>query len=409
MAGAVRAAFRIAAPSAVFLAAAVACYSPTEIQLVLTTQVPCGPGAELDTEIYIALAAELDGGTLAPTAAVRGCKPDEPRVGTLTIVPSGSRDGRFEVEIFAGVGVAASTCRGAGRASCIVARRRVGFREHQSLKVPILLSERCIGVPCGFEQTCDLGICTSTLDCNEESGCPRERGELPVVDAGPAGPDAPAIVIDAAVDASTDAGLLEEVCGPTAETVIDAQAIVGQLSLDKEDFVYANVPSAATGQIRRVSRRGGAATVVRNVPGLMAVAARADGFGWAASTAAAPGGELVQSISGMEKSAVLATFQTSAIAFSGKFLVGLMAQSPEAGDRAFSFGVAMNGNSTFDSNIAILPGPSPEILVDDEGHFLGVAGSATLGHWRSTPALALVDFISMQSPSADIALVGHTV
>jgi hypothetical protein len=46
--------------------------------------------------------------------------------------------------------------------------------------LPILLSDRCIGVPCGVDQTCDLGTCTPSEGCNQ-LGCPRERGD---VDAG---------------------------------------------------------------------------------------------------------------------------------------------------------------------------------------------------------------------------------
>ena len=127
-------------------------------------------------------------------ATTTECGSDEPRIGTLAIVPSGSRDDQFDLEVVAGVGVSASSCR-ENITGCIVARRRVSFRPHQSLTLPILLSDRCIGVPCDVDQTCDLGTCTSFADCNE-SGCPRERGDV-AVDAG----------TDAA-DASSTTGLL---------------------------------------------------------------------------------------------------------------------------------------------------------------------------------------------------------
>ena len=159
------------------------CFAATELSLVVTTTARCED--HIETEIDTGNRSDVDFGS-SPAAVTRECSTAEPRLGTLTIVPTGSRDDQFDVDVVAGVGVAASTCRAKAFKSCIIARRRVSFRPHKALTLPILLSDRCVGVPCDVDRTCDLGVCVPMADCTE-SGCPRERGD---VDAGgPCGHD----------------------------------------------------------------------------------------------------------------------------------------------------------------------------------------------------------------------------
>jgi len=400
MAGSGRAAFAIGAVVVAGGACAAACYSPTQVTITVTTDQPCGTGGALDTEIYVASPAALDGGNLAPSASVKGCRNIEPSIGDLTVVPSGSRDESFEVKVVAGVGVPASACGGEAISNCIVARRRVGFREHKSLTLEIKLSERCAGVPCGVDRTCDLGTCVPLVDCIDR-GCPRERGDLPV-DVLDAGPDAP-LVTDAAVDAPADAPAK---CGPVAETVILGQAIVGQLWLDQGDFVYAN----GTGEIRRVPRRGGGATLVRIVPGLRTVAAGDAGVGWVAVN-----GMQVE-IGYLSVAGIAQLFNAppdsriDALAFSGTAIVGFAAPALNGSGRTLPFAV----NTSFGSGIQ-LPTPLmetvPEIAVDGAGTFYGVVGSATVVRCPLSPTKipTMCGTLSNRSPRPDIAIVGQTL
>jgi hypothetical protein len=364
------------------------CFGATEVSVTITTTARCELGVQ--TQLY-AGALGSAASTVAPAAETRECGAAEPRVGTLTIVPSGARDDRFELEVVAGVGVPVSSCvaktfdpadpvRG-----CIFARRRVSFLPHKSLSLPLLLSERCINVPCGADQTCDLGTCTPTIDCSE-TGCPRERGEVALVDAGP--------------DVLPDSHPPPTSCGPTADTLVGGAAIVGQLVMDGTDFVYANVPSAASGEIRRVSRRGGPASVVRAVPGLAAVALGKTGLAFASNDGSRS--VVTRATAAGETSFALVGYATSALAFSGDTIVG----SAETIGGSHAFAIATQPR--IDTSSAV--GPVFDIQVDDDGEWYGVTGGITLLHYRLTAeAPKLVDFLSSQAAQPDIAVAARTV
>lgn len=404
----VRSRLAAAATIAVIVAAAVTapgCYGATEVRVAITTTASCeaglarGAGPGFETQVYTGTQGDplfmLD-----PTAETRDCAPaGEPRIGTISIVPSGDRDGRFDLEVVAGVGVSVSSCRANGFANCIVSRRRVTFRPHQSLQVPVLLSDRCIGKPCGSDETCDLGECAKTMDCLEATGCPRERGEVPVV----VGPE-----VDASVDAPVDAGpgldgAVPGPCGVAPEVVVSGQKIVGPLAIDGADFVYANIANPGAGEIRRVRRQGGPHTVVRAEPNLRAATAGGAAVAWvrggvdSAEYLRMPNGTNLATSSGVQ------TRSSEAIALSGVGIVGMA--SPGTGSNGF----AVVGNA-FTLQAGNFPGArSPEVLVDEDGDWYTVVGGGLLHYQFDGTKSVLGDYYTVGLPRPDIAVANRTV
>lgn len=415
----------------VVASAAPGCYGATEISVAVTTTIACTPSIGLTTQIFAGPTGTTDFGT-APAAESVECGATEPRVGTLSIVPGGARDGQFDLEVVGAVGVSPADCRdaslGRGAAApgvavpstptgCVVVRRRVSFRPHKSLTVPVLLSAKCIGVACGSDETCDLGVCTKAVECTDQ-GCPRERGEV-VVDAGPdAVVAADVFVPDAPVDAADapDAAAPPR-CTTTPEVVIDAQNIRGQLSIDGDDLVYVN-RIAVTSEVRRVPRGGVAlAPGLRKipVPGLTAVTTGPTGIAWAAySTSAQGDSQLLVTTTppgGMpETSAIAALAGTQSIAFAGSQLVGVM-NTANTGFVPF----ATTGTTIRAAIGSPLPGASSEVLSDTRGHFYGVASTetgtkSTLFHAAGSGAApTYVWRTSATFMEADIALANDTI
>ncbi|MDB5217882.1 MAG: repeat domain protein [Myxococcaceae bacterium] len=414
----------LAVAALVTAGAAPGCYGATEIDVTVTTTVACTGTTALTTQVFTGPTGTKDFGT-APAAETVACGDVEPRVGTLSIVPSGARDDQFDIEVVGAVGVPTSACRDASlggdggsagttttspTTGCIVARRRVSFRPHKSQGFTVRLDAQCIGVPCGVDQTCDVGICTPTADCTD-LGCPRERNDVAVEAGVDAQPDAP---IDAPIDAHADAGSR---CGPSAEVVIDGQSIVGPLAMQGTDFLYVDaVPTAGTGsptvtEIRRVPRAG--ATVAKVVqaaqptssPQYAVVAASSTDVGFAAVTGA-PSTSLAVVGTGAFGGG---SFAEPAIALAGTTMVGFWRPQASNTWRAFSmfgaFPSVVNGPT---SGTATLPGRVAEVLVDELGDFYGVGMPNALVHYKFDPAgkapVEVGKLVTFTSVVGDIAL-----
>lgn len=413
------------------------CYGATEIAVLVTTTADCG---RMDTQLYTGATGTKDFGT-APAAETMQCDVRSAAgagavstVGTLSIVPSGTREDHFDLEVIGGVGVAPADCHAiaaAGRSAsgasggppmasaptkttgCIVARRRISFRPHQSLRIPIVLSASCIDVPCGFDETCDLGVCTPTDLCDPASGCPRERVDTSVPEAD-ASTDAPI-----AVDAAGDAPVVDAApsrCGLTAQIVVDKQDIVGQLVVQGTDFLYIDNDAATGGtEVRRVPRDGsGPPVAVASSAAIMpatlqAVAAAGNDVAWTeqgANTA------LHVSMGGAGAASDLilgGDHDQTSIAFSKSLVVGFTHLSGDVTWKAFTYAPSTH---VITGAFRTLPARVPEILVDDVGDFYGVAAGtyATLFHYSisGTDGPLEVGLVTAINPLVpDIALTGH--
>lgn len=164
--------------------AVVSCLGPTEVTLVLTTDLPCG--AQQGTSI--AVGSPDDVSTVAPVTVTSDCtlaggdgSVDDAgalavpaSIGTFVVVPSGSRSGSFAVQIVTAFDPVAqpSDCAGLDYQGCIVERRQISFIPHTPLTVPIEMTLDCLGIPCNASQTCSHGHCvTSATNCMVTDTC----------------------------------------------------------------------------------------------------------------------------------------------------------------------------------------------------------------------------------------------
>ncbi|MDB4935394.1 MAG: repeat domain protein [Labilithrix sp.] len=212
------------------------CKNPTQVTLDIGTNVVCSDmrGVEIvvasdthEAEHRAALDVE---GRRFPTATTSDCTEGTvPRkIGTLVVTP-GNSDGSVVVIAAFGKTRVEDCVAPRFAPECIVARRRFGFVDHQSVTLPIVLDPICAGVPCNENSTCVGKKCVdSFVDCASGTCAPPGRigpdgGPLEVdgaspLDAAPLDGDTIAdgssgeggdgsTVTDGATEASTDAGV----------------------------------------------------------------------------------------------------------------------------------------------------------------------------------------------------------
>ncbi len=203
-----------------------ACRAPTQITLELSTDLPCvGSGNLSGTAIRIAtLGPNLD--DVAPVTTTLACDAHTGRIGSLVVIPSGSRNDEIAIEILASVGGhSLADCLVKPKGGCIVARRALSFVEHQSLRLPIAMRAVCIDVLCEPTDTCVGGACVSAKipdlgacfgdGCDEHVLLP-SGGSDAGVDVRDAFDSGDATLGDTEVrDASGDADVLEVDVTPT--------------------------------------------------------------------------------------------------------------------------------------------------------------------------------------------------
>jgi hypothetical protein len=176
-------------------------------------------------------------------------------LGDLTVIPQGSSDRAKSVVVEVAIGLAGqdpTSCTAAsakGNTNCYVARRRVAFKPHTMLSLPIYFDQRCAGEVCNPASTCYRGSCVDSAatcvgsDCQTEAERTQGAGRdptLPVTDSGPsdgatledgalvdAGPGDGASA-DALVDAKLDSGA----CGTeaSAPAIANSKLICGDAS-----------------------------------------------------------------------------------------------------------------------------------------------------------------------------------
>jgi hypothetical protein len=133
---------------------AVACYSPTEVELDVTTDIPC-PGTE--TQIFI-------DGQSGAVATAQGCASNSRTIGTYVISAGGSRSAHVEVAV-ALTDAPSITGEAAGclepktdeiGSHCVVSRRAFTFTPHKTGYVNVRLYQQCLGyTQCGPGTTCE--------------------------------------------------------------------------------------------------------------------------------------------------------------------------------------------------------------------------------------------------------------
>jgi hypothetical protein len=195
-------------------AAAAGCRSATQIEVQVTTDLPCGRangGASLTSGSLV----EIEGAP--PTTTSRTCT--DGKLGSVVLVPSDADDAKVAFKVIAGIdGQDAEECKAPNYGpKCIVARRALRFEAHTPLTVPVVMRLSCAGVACDPTQTCVQGGCVdATIDPSkcEGSGC----GESAL--GGGGGPG------DAGVDATTDGA---------SDATVDATNDANDATIDASD------------------------------------------------------------------------------------------------------------------------------------------------------------------------------
>ncbi len=173
------------------------CRAPTQITLEVRTDVPC---SELSrTSLFVGASTTFNG--VRPIVDTPRCV--DGRVGSLVVIPSGSRDAGLGIAVVVEMHDAAGShaCLPDGPADdhCIVARRSLSFVEHSELDLPIDLRRDCRGIVCDPSHTCVHGLCR-VAQVSDPSSCHGQGcsdDSLPSDGAGTdAGPDAVADVGD---------------------------------------------------------------------------------------------------------------------------------------------------------------------------------------------------------------------
>jgi hypothetical protein len=180
----------------VALVAAVAlsdCLDPTEIRVVVSTDVACSQvnstaiaaGKPGDDTNYIA------GKTTA-------CSPDG-GIGVLVVTPSHGIDDDVAIRVTMGLnGTSADGCVAPKFEGCIVARRSLRYDPHTPLTLPIEMQQACFDNSCDPNSTCINGSCVDAgLTCDEAGTCAIDAGlpDVGVPDAPPPCGIAPKLVV----------------------------------------------------------------------------------------------------------------------------------------------------------------------------------------------------------------------
>lgn len=137
---------------------------------------------------------------IAAGAGALAASPDGPwsagNIGSLTLVPRDRRDGPISIALVLAKGRAPESCLEPGDTGrgCIISRRRLAFIPSRPLRVQMVLWNRCEGVSCRDDQTCDrVGRCVEAAvdpaQCAEGDGCvlpgdPRPGDAIGQSDAG---------------------------------------------------------------------------------------------------------------------------------------------------------------------------------------------------------------------------------
>ncbi len=155
------------------------CLDPTEIVVVVSTDVPCG--SVNSTAIAVGPPGDDSRGVSAQTTS---CASDG-GIGTLVVTPSHGRDEQVEIRVTLGIGgTAADQCAAPNFSGCIVARRQLYYEAHRPLTLPVELQQVCLNNPCDPNSTCVSGACVDAgvPSCDQTGTCTLDAGPTPNCD-----------------------------------------------------------------------------------------------------------------------------------------------------------------------------------------------------------------------------------
>jgi hypothetical protein len=212
----------------------VACYSPTEVELAVTTDALCDKD-KTETQILLS-------GVDHAVGTAYGCEEpvlDVGKVGSFYVSPLGSRDAHVEVTVVHTTNRAATgdaeNCLHDDRikGNCIIARRAFAFQPHKTGYVNVRLYAQCIGVTeCLPGSTCEPTtegsghVCAPSETAVHDSACPDCTS------------DAEAPFVDASRDADKEVGIGTNDSGAPAPCVALDGGVITQLTSTPAGQIY---------------------------------------------------------------------------------------------------------------------------------------------------------------------------
>ncbi len=154
---------------------AMSCLSPTEIVLVISTDVACGLVTQNGVAIAVGEPGDENSGVATTTRLCAG----DGGIGTAVILPHASIDQRIGIRVTLGIDAGADKCGPPDFSGCIVSRRTIAFDPHTPLALPVDLDQACIGVPCTPSSTCVSGACVDAGVTCQGSSCGLEDSGAP--------------------------------------------------------------------------------------------------------------------------------------------------------------------------------------------------------------------------------------
>jgi outer membrane protein assembly factor BamB len=158
----------------VALAGLAACRSPTQIDVTVSTDVPCARVS--GTSLTSGTLGEIE--RIPPAATTSSCANEY--IGSVVLVPNGDDGALVGFKVVAGLdGQPVDQCApddaGSYGSRCIVSRRALRYLPHTPLVVDVRLSGACAGIACDPLSTCVEGTCVPALIGNpaacEGNGC----------------------------------------------------------------------------------------------------------------------------------------------------------------------------------------------------------------------------------------------
>jgi alpha-tubulin suppressor-like RCC1 family protein len=152
-----------------------ACRTPTQITLVITTDLKCS--ALKGTSITVGPRGSVEGNNV--NEYFTECNDATGRLGTTVLVPNDKKNAEVAIRIVTGVTTPVAQCKAPLYEGCIVARRIARFIPHTELTIRIPMEAACQDEACAPDSTCvQLGQCRSATISNpttcEGSGCGKE-------------------------------------------------------------------------------------------------------------------------------------------------------------------------------------------------------------------------------------------
>jgi hypothetical protein len=192
------------------------CLAPTELKLRVHTNVPCtDPSVWKGVAVYVGTpGASLE--DKAPTLTTTSCD-QQGQVGSLVVVPSGSKDEEVGLRVVAGLDYRPEDCAAHHYQGCIVARRAVRFDTHNPLDLDIALTSDCISLGCDATHTCVDGSCSiaAANPATESTAASADAG--PLVRCGDNGVFCPTSGDVCCLSVDKDAGASFGECKPSAD------------------------------------------------------------------------------------------------------------------------------------------------------------------------------------------------